>query len=66
MNKKVIAREWLIFLASCIAFFPLSFVVRLFDVSILPLMLVGMPLIYFLVLVVRLTIWAIRVVRGRA
>jgi hypothetical protein len=66
MNKKIIAREWIIFMVSCLAFFPLAFVLQFFRIDILPLMFVGMPATYLLVLSVRLTIWAVRELRNRA
>jgi len=66
MNKKIVAREAIVFIASCIGFFPLAFVLGYFGLNLLPLMLVGMPLTYLLVLAVRLTIWAVRQLRSEA
>jgi hypothetical protein len=60
MNKKIVAREWLIFAVSCVAFFPLVFILRFFAIDILPLMFVGMLLTNLLVLAVRFTVWAVR------
>jgi len=66
MNKKIIAREWIIFMVSCLAFFLLAFVLQFFRIDILSLMFVGMAMTYLLVLSVRLTIWAVRELRSRA
>jgi predicted signal transduction protein with EAL and GGDEF domain len=69
MNKKMIAREWLIFLATCVAYFVLAFIASFFGISFIALVtlwLWGIPLLYMLVCAARLTGWALRQVRSRS